>query len=44
MSIICNTFFSTPVISGMGKDIIVIKEESKKYNEVLVRVLIMLMS
>lgn len=30
MSIIYDSFF-TPFISGMGKDIIVIKEESKKY-------------
>lgn len=31
MSTSYNSFFSTPFISGMGKDIIVIKEESKKY-------------
>lgn len=30
MPVIYNFFF-TPFISGMGKDIIVIKEESKKY-------------
>lgn len=33
MAIIYNNFFH-PFISGMGKDIIVIKEESKKYKSI----------